>query len=132
MGPQVSEGAHGLAVRRRRMVSGLVELGRPVRHAQRAPRFFSAGAPCTGSGAPPGVVLALVVYKVPSMGCRSACKSLPQVCPPMVFLGRCSLYRQRSAARFHWFLSRGLKTLRPGVHADDMIFGIRLRLEMLL
>merc|ERR1712085_80480 len=43
--------------------------------------------------------LALVVYKVPSMGCRSACKSLPQVCPPMVFLGRCSLYRQRSAAR---------------------------------
>merc|ERR1712085_181817 len=57
------------------------------------------------------------------------CPQKPQVSPPRVFLGRCSLYRQRSAARFHWFLSRGLKTLRPGVHADDMIFGIRLRLE---
>merc|ERR1712194_371445 len=55
--------------------------------------------------------LALVFYKVPSMGWRSACKSLPQVCPPSVFLGRCSLYRQRSAAMFHWFLSRGLKTV---------------------
>merc|ERR1712238_294519 len=45
----VSEGAHGLAVRCRRMVSGLVELGRPVRHAQRAPLFFSAGVPCTAA-----------------------------------------------------------------------------------
>merc|ERR1712238_372707 len=85
------------------------------------------------SGAPPGVVWHSLFTKFHRwVVCRSACKSLPQVCPPRVFLGRCSLYRQRSAARFHWFLCRGLKTLRPGVHADDMTFGIRLRLEMLL
>merc|ERR1712194_683256 len=76
--------------------------------------------------------LALVFYKVPSMGCRSACKVCRKYAHQVFFSADAPCTGSGAPPGFIGFFPEVSRQLRPGVHADDMTFGIRLRLETLL